>query len=227
MEEFMELLRRNPLFNGVDGDSLPSLLGCLHASKRSFCRGEVLFAAGEPARMVGIVAAGRIQTMYEDVLGKRGIISSMEPGQLFCDAYSCTRDQQPPVDIAAQTDCVVLLMDVNALLHTCSRACSQHQLVIENLVHILAEKYASLSRKMLHLSGRTTRRMLLSYLLEQSKLSGGAPFSVPFSRQELADYLFIERSGLSTELNKLKREGILQGENGKFTLHIPAGERLE
>ena len=219
MEPYFELYRRNALFDGVADAELPSLLACLRASKRHFSRGEVLFAADEPARMVGIVAAGRTQTIYEDVNGHRGVISYFEPGQLFCDAFSCTRDQKPTVDIAAQTDCTVLLMEVNSVLHTCARTCTQHQLVIENLVHILAEKYVGLSRKVLHLSERTTRDKLLSYLLEQAKLAGGAPFRVPFSQQELADYLFIERSGLSTELNRLKKEGILLSENGLYSLN--------
>lgn len=225
MEKYLELYRQNPLFEGVDEAALVPLLNCLRARKRVFVRGEVLFAADEPARMVGIVASGRVQTVYEDVLGRRGVISYFEPGQLVCDAFSCTRDQMPTVDITAQTDCSVLLMDTEAVLHTCSKSCTQHLLVIENLVHILAEKYVGLSRKVLHLSARTTRDKLLSYFLERSKLAGGALFSVPYSQQELADYLFIDRSGLSTELNKLKKEGVLCGENGMYTLNTQACEK--
>jgi CRP-like cAMP-binding protein len=222
MDKSLELYHRSPLFEGVDEAALIPLLECLRAGKRVFIRGEVLFAADEPARMVGIVVSGRVQTVYEDALGRRGVISYFEPGQLVCDAFSCTREQKPTVDIVAQTDCCVILMDTNAVLHTCSKSCAQHLLVIENLVHILAEKYVGLSRKVLHLSARTTRDKLLSYFLEQSKLAGGAPFRVPYSQQELADYLFIDRSGLSTELNKLKKEGVLLGDNGRYTLNAEA-----
>lgn len=120
----------------------------------------------------------------------------------------------------AQVDSEVLLIDIQLILHTCAQACKQHQHLSENLVHVLAEKYVTLNQKLIHLSGRTTRRKLLSYFSEQVKLSNSNSFTIPFNQQELADYLFIERSGLSTEINKLKKEGVLRFEDGLFSLHI-------
>lgn len=220
MEQHIDLYQDNPLFTGVEETSLLPLLQCLQAKKSTYTKGTTIFAAGEQVTKLGIVLAGRINTLYEDVLGGRSIISSINPGQLFCDAFCCTKDQYLPVHVVAQTDCVVLLIDVDLILHTCPHACRQHQLLGENLVHMLAEKYVTLNQKMVHLSGRTTRRKLLSYLFEQAKLADGRPFAIPFTQQELADYLFIDRSGLSTELNRLKKEGILELDNGMFTLHL-------
>lgn len=221
MERYIELYRQNPLFAGVEETQLLSLLDCLQAQKRTYPKGALLFSAGTAVTQLGIILSGRINTVYEDLLGGRSIIGSMEAGQLFCDAFSCARNPRLPVSVVAQTDSVVLLIDHSRILHTCSSACRQHQILIENLVQILAEKYVALNRKVIHLSGRSTRRKLLSYLSEQLRISGGKPFVLPFNQQELADYLFIDRSGLSTEWNRMKKDGILELQNDLITLHIP------
>ncbi len=218
MEQYVNLFQSNPLFEGIEKISLLPLLQCLDAKKHVYPKGSLIFSAGESSTKLGIVLSGYIHTAYEDLFGERSIISSFGPGQLFCDAFSCTKNQQLPVSIISQTDCTVLLLDIKLILHTCTHACRQHHQVNENLIHILAEKYASLNRKVMHLSRRTTRRKLLSYLCEQSRQAGNGPILIPFNQQELADYLFIDRSGLSTELNRLKKQGILSSEGNFFSL---------
>lgn len=220
MEHFVSLYRENPLFRNVPEQDLLPLLECLQAQKRSYAKGGLIFSEGQAITQLGIVLTGRIHTVYEDVLGGRSIIDTMEPGRLFCEAFACTADRRLPVSVAAQTGSTVLLIEADRILHTCAHACRQHQQLCENLVHILAEKYTAMNCKVIHLSGRTTRRKLLSYLSEQMRLSGGQPFAVPFTQQELADYLFMERSGLSTEWNRLKKEGVLRPVGQKYTLHI-------
>lgn len=219
MERYLQVYRKNPLFEGIEEGELSGLLGCLQARQAHYCRGSLIMEAGAVSTRLGIVLGGHIHVVSEDLLGNRSILSSVEPGQLFCDAFSCTKNQRLPVSIMAQTDCTVLMIEIDLILHTCAHACRQHRLLSENLVHILAEKYSALSEKVVHLSGRTTRRKLISYFSEQSRLAGEGAFSIPFNQQELADYLFIERSGLSTELNRLKKEGILRYGDGFFTLN--------
>lgn len=220
MEHYLALYQNNPLFRGISKEDLLPLLECLQAKKRVFPKGSVIFAKGEVAHHLGIVLTGRVNTVYDDILGGHSIIGSMDPGQLFCEAFACTTSQSLPVSAVAQVESSVLLIDIDLILHSCSAASKQHQQLIENLIHLLAEKYVSINQKLIHLSGRTTRRKLLSYLSEQMRLSGGGPFAIPFNQQELADYLFIDRSGLSTEWNKLKKEGLLLSENGRYILRI-------
>ena len=218
MESYLDLYTQTPLFAGVEPQELLPLLECLQAQKRTCPKGTAIFAEGDPAHTLGIVLTGRVNTVYEDLLGGRSIIGAMKPGQLFCDAFACSTEQRMPVSVVAQVDSAVLLIDIQRVLHTCVHACRQHQRLTENLLHILADKYVALNLKMIHLSGRTTRRKLLSYLSEQMRLAGGGPFAVPFNQQELADYLFTDRSGLSTEWNRLKKEGVLKGQDGLYTL---------
>ena len=225
MELYVAICQSSPLFMGVGQDALIPLLTCLQASKRTFARDSVIFAAGESASRLGIVLTGRVNTVHEDVFGARSILGSMGPGELFADAFCCTRERTLPVSIVAQSDSTVLLIEIERILHTCAHACEQHRLLTENLVHLLAEKYVSLNRKLLHLSGRTTRRKLLSYLAARAADENGAPFTIPFNRQELADYLFLDRSGLSAEWSRLKREGVLtELPGGRYALVAEAGE---
>ena len=220
MIQSMELLLKNPLFAGIREDEMPALLECLQARKRSYAKGQRIMSAGSAADRLGIVLSGHISTIYEDAVGGRSIIGSFAPGQLFCDAFSCSTQQAMPVSVVAETDSTVALIPVARILRTCGEEYPQHRRLMENLVHMLADKYVAISRKMVHLSGRTTRRKLLSYLSEQMRLAGGGPFTIPFRRQELADYLFVDRTGLSAEWSRLKKEGVLAEKDGKLTLSI-------
>jgi len=212
-------LLRNPLFSGIGENELAPLLDCLAAQERSYGRGERILSAGSAADKFGIVLSGQVDTVYEDVIGGRSIIGTFGPGQLFGDAFACSTQQILPVSIVADTDSAVVLIGIDCILRIREKDLRQYQLLMENLMRTLADKYVAISRKMVHLSGRTTRRKLLSYLSEQMRLAGGNPFTIPFNRQELADYLFIDRTGLSAEWSKLKQQGLLSEEKGAVSLN--------
>lgn len=218
MEDFLTLCAANPLFENIAKEDLPALLNCLQASKKLYKKGDLLFGTGDKVSQLGIVLSGIVHTESSDILGNRSIISYMRAGQLFCDAYSSTKDRLLLIDIVAQTDCAVLLIETQRLFHACSGGQRYQQQLNENLIHTLAQNFVELGCKVIHLSGRTTRGKLLSYLSEQYRLSDGRPFQIPFTQQELADYLFVDRSGMSTEINRLLREGILINLGGIYTL---------
>lgn len=216
--EDLQVLQKSLLFANLE---VTELLHCLQARKCIYHKEQILFHAGEKVTCLGIVLKGRINTVSEDFLGNRAIVWSMGPGQIFCDAFSCTQSQRLPVSLVAQVESEVLLIEIEGILHTCNKNCPGHARLQSNLIQILAEKYATLSQKVVHLSGRTTRHKLLSYFSEQAKQAGSKTFTIPFNQQELADYLFLERSGVSTELNRLKKAGILLVKDGYFTLCLP------
>lgn len=218
MDDAVSICAANPLFENIRRQDIPALLECLQAVQRTYKKGALLFCTGQKVTQLGIVLSGRISIESSDFLGSRSIISTMGPGQLFCDAYSSTGSQTLLVDIAAQTDCTVLYIDTRHMLHVCGTEERYRDQLLENFVRVLAQKFVDLGCKVIHLSGRTTRRKLLSYLSEQYRLADGQPFVIPFTLQELADYLFVDRSGLSTELNRLLREGVLVRRSGRYTL---------
>jgi CRP/FNR family transcriptional regulator, dissimilatory nitrate respiration regulator len=205
------------LFSGIEGAERESLMGCLQAVRRHFKKGEMVFAAGDPPA-VGLLQSGAVQVLAEDPMGNRTIIGRMEAGDLFGEAFACAGAEKLPFSVEAAADSDVLLIDVKKILVTCPTACPFHSRLIENLMAILAHKNIMLGAKIRHLSRRTTRDKLLSYLSEQAREAGSRSFTIPFNRQELADYLCVDRSAMSAELSKLKAESMLDYDKNLFTL---------
>ena len=118
----------------------------------------------------------------------------------------------------AVKDCTVLMLDVTRVLTTCTNACKFHSRLIRNLLSTISDKNRILTQKMLHMQQRTTREKLLSYLSEQSLKHGSPSFDIPFNRQQLADFLSVDRSAMSSELGKMKNEGLLDFDKNHFVL---------
>lgn len=159
----------------------------------------------------------------EDCWGNRSILSQAVPGQLFGEVYACIPDETAQVNVTAAEDTLVLFLDVQRLLHTCTPPCPFHTRLIQNLLSVIAHRTLELTRKLEHLSKRTIREKLLSYLSEQSRQAASPAFSIPFSRQQLADYLLTDRSAMSHELCKMREEGILTFHKNQFELLTVAG----
>ena len=219
MRTYSEQLERCLLFAGIAAEELEAVLGCIGAAERSYRRGEAILRAGEPARHMGIVLSGQVQVSRLGADGSRQLMAALGPGGLFGEAYACAGVDALPVTAAASVDdSRVLLLDRARIVTPCSAACPFHQRLISNLMEELAQKNIQLSRNLEHLSKRTLRDKLLSYLDEQAALAGTRTFTIPFDRQELADYLCADRSALSRELGKLQREGVLEASRSRFTL---------
>lgn len=219
MKEFMPLLSASPIFNGVEEAEIFSMLRCLDARESVFRRGEYILRAGEPAGDMGLLLTGSALVAQEDFWGNRNIMARVSPGQLFAETFACAPGAELTVSVVAEEGCRVLFLNVGRVLTTCPTACAHHSRVIRNLLAELAVKNLGLSEKMTHMARRSTREKLRSYLSAQARRQGSADFSIPFSRQQLADYLSVERSGLSAELGKMRDEGILDFYKNHFTLY--------
>ena len=215
---FTEVLLHCPLFAGIEAGNLDAMLSCLGAQIKSVNKGELILEEGAPARDVGILLSGRAQLIRTDYYGNRSILLVIEPGELFGESFACAQAPCLPVSVAADEDCEVMLINCRRLLTGCSHACTFHSQVIFNLLGIVAKKNISLNQRAQITSRRTTREKLLSYLLLQAKQAGCARFIIPFDRQELADYLEVERSGLCAQMSQLKKEGILDYHKNSFHL---------
>ena len=140
---------------------------------------------------------GQVQVSRTKADGQRVVMGEIRPGGLFAESFACARAESLPVTVTAAADAAVLLIDCGRISAPCSAACTFHTRLISNLLQVLAEKNLSLAGKLGHLSGRTIRERLLSYLEEQAARTGRATVTVPFDRQALADYLCVGRSALS------------------------------
>ena len=122
------------------------------------------------------------------------------------------------ISVVAEEDCEILLLNVKRLLTACPTVCDHHQKLIRNLVSVLANKILLFNDKITHVSKRTTREKLLSYLSAESIRQSSLSFDIPFDRQQLADFLCVERAAMSVELSKLQREGLLVTKRNHFEL---------
>ena len=218
MEHYHPILAQCPLFQGIRMEDLTAMLGCIGGKTVSAGKGQLILREGDPATHVGMVLTGSVRLEREDYYGNRSIIAHIGPAQLFGETYACAGVSNLPISAVADENCVVLLMDCRRITRSCSQACEFHSRIIFNLLQLVAVKNLVYDQKIQVTSQRTTREKLMTYLLNQAKLHGTNSFRIPYDRQELADYLEVDRSGLSSEISKLRREGILQSEKNHFIL---------
>lgn len=218
MEEYYALLTQSRLFSGVTQEELGDMLRCLGAWTESFGRDQTIFFPGGHTKALGLVLTGRVHVQREDFWGNRNILTALGPGQVFGEAYACLPDRALLVRVMAEEPSRVLFLDAGRILTTCPSACAFHSRVVRNLLGVLAERDLSMNEKLIHLTQRSIRGKVLSYLSWESQRRGARTFSIPYNRQELADYLSVDRSALSAELSRLKKEGILDFHRDSFTL---------
>lgn len=218
MKKYLEILKNCPLFDRIGEADLIGMLGCLGAKVEVFDKKYTIFGEGSPARYIGIVLSGSAQIIQVDYYGNRSILSDITVSQVFAEAFACAEVRSLPVTVVANEPCEIMLIDCSHILHTCTNNCGFHQQLIFNLMKDLATKTIMFHQRIEVTSKRTTREKLMTYLMFQSKKAKSNSFDIPFDRQELADYLEVERSGLSAEIGKLRKEGILECQKNHFRL---------
>lgn len=220
MKKYSDILKNCRLFDDIGDDDLIAMVGCLRAKVRTYGKNQAIMSEGEKASDIGIMLSGKAQLIRDDYYGNRSIVANIQPSQLFAESFVCAGADTVPVDIIATEDSEVMLIDGYHILHTCSNSCSFHNQMIFNLMKIVANKNLIFDQKIDITSKRTTRDKLLTYLMHQSKANGSDSFVIPYDRQELADYLEVDRSGLSAEISKLRREGVLECRKNEFRLLV-------
>lgn len=225
INRYAQALDTCALFAGMTREETERILGCMGAQARRYAKGEYIFMEGDPPEKIGIVLSGAVQIVRVDYYGSRSIVSTAEPGQLFGETFVYAGVDAMPVSAAASSECEALLIDAHAVASPCAKACGFHGRIIENLLRVMASKNLMFTRKNEIISRKGTRGKLMAYLLAEAKKNRSSTFDIPFDRQALADYLNVDRSGLSAEIGRLRREGVLNCTRNRFTLIRPeAGE---
>ncbi len=217
----LSVLAQCALFADMAEDDIPAMLSCLAASRQRYEKGAVIFAAGSFISHVGVVLGGRVHIEQNDYWGNRTILAQLGPGELFGEAFSCAGVERLPVQVYAAEQADILLIDYRKIISSCPSSCAFHAQLIQNMLRILAQKNVALTRKMETITQRTTRDKLLAYLSGEAQRQGQGAFSIPFNRQELADYLSVDRSAMSSELARMQREGLLRYHKNDFVLLEP------
>ena len=196
------------------------MLSCLETREERFPKNTFLLRTGDTAESIGLVLSGSVLVVQEDIWGNRNILSKAGPGQTFAAAYACAPGSLLNVSVLAETPVTAMFLNVKRVLNVCPSACEHHSRIIRNLLGELAEKNLRFGEKLTHMGQRTMRAKLMSYFSAEAQRLGTYEFDIPFSRQQLADYLAVERSGLSLELGKMRSEGLLDFHKSHFILKV-------
>ena len=218
MKEFIPVLKRTKLFSGVGDEDISTMLTCLGARLLTYKKGEHVLRQGEHLSDILVLAEGSLHIQRDDYWGNRSILGHIGVGEIFGEAYVAPESGSLLNDVIAVEDSAVFFFDVKRVISTCSSACRFHTMVVQNLFFAISEKNRGLVQKLDYMSRRTTREKLLSYLSEEAKKQNSASITLPFNRQQLADYLSVDRSAMSNELCKMRDEGLLEFEKNRFRL---------
>lgn len=212
-------LSETKLFGGIKAEEIKDALDCLSAYEKSFKKGEIIYRTGQTVTDMGLVEEGSVNITVNLYWGSSIILGNIEKGKIFAETYAAVSGKEMLCDAVAAEDCRVLFINVGKLLNVCKSTCGFHQKIIHNLLRISAMKNLNLSSRMLHTAPKTIRGRLISYFSQMAAETGSREFTIPFSRQELADYIGVDRSALSAELSKMQKDGILTYRKNEFKLN--------
>ena len=213
-----QVLLKMPLFMDFTEKELSNALSSFEAKVQSFKKGNTILNAGTTPGVIGIVLSGSITILSDDIWGNRTILSNVRKGGLFAEAYAMLEDEPLLVDVMANEDCNILFLKIKKALSPSKSPESWNYKFIQNLLMISSRKNLLLSGRSFHTAPKTIRGRVMSYLNAMSLQKGTKEFDIPFDRQQLADYLNLERSALSKELGKMQKEGIINTRKSHFKL---------
>lgn len=218
MDKFIPVLKNTKLFANVSDDEIKAMTGCLHTRIKEYKKDEYVFRTGDYIDAIAILVKGALLIQKDDYWGNRSIVNKISVGDIFGEAYAMQDNEALINDVLALEDSTVLMFDVKRVINVCSNACNHHTVIIQNLVRSIAHKNLILAQKIDYMAQRSTREKLTAYLSAQSKKYGSATFDIPFNRQQLADFLSVDRSAMSNELCKMRDDGMLRFNRNHFEL---------
>ncbi len=212
-----QILRNTGLFEGIEDDEMETMLKCLGAFTRRYAKDEFLFRRGDRTECLGVVLTGNVRVVREDWWGNRTVLGDVGAGMPLCTEYACTSD---PLDISivANEPTEVMFLDVGRAANVCNSSCEFHNRLVKNLMRNLAGTSMVMNRRLDQLAKRSTREKICAFLSDQARAAGSSDFMIGMNRQEMADYLGVDRSAMSTELGKMQREGIIEFQKNHFVL---------
>ena len=218
MQKYLQSIKKCILFNGIKEEQLISVLGCLGGQIKEYNKNDIIISEGEQAIYLGVILEGSVHINRIDFFGNRSIIAHFKESEMFGETFAAVEGQKMSVNVVADDDSKVLLIKMKKILTPCESPCFFHSKIILNLLQAALKKNLIFNKKIEIISKKTTKEKLMCYLLLQAKENNSNSFTIPFDRQELADYLEVDRSGLSVEINKLKAEGVIDTNKSYFKI---------
>ncbi len=217
MKNYLSILSKVKLFNNIEESEILSLMTCLEARINNYEKGEFIFTVGDKVDTVGIILRGSAHIIRENIEGDRTIISTLGVGDYFAEAICCAGVEESPVSVQVSSDSTILLLNFSHILHTCHNSCMFHTKLIENMLYVIANKNIALQNRMEIISQKSLRLKVINYL-QTLAMKQGNNITIPFNREEFADFLCVDRSSLSHELSRMKEDGLIDYHKSNFRL---------
>lgn len=218
MQEYINILKKSALFSGIETQDLLNMFKCLLMNIKTYEKNSYIFTASQPLIDVGIILKGRVNIIQEDYWGNRNILTTLTTGDLFGETFACTNTNNNMFSIMTTEPSDIMFLNYQKITSPCQFACKFHTKIIQNMLLLIAQKNILLTTKIEHLSKKTTREKLLSYLSSEAIKQQNNTFTIPFNRQELADFLSVERSAMSAELSRMQKDKLIIYHKNNFTL---------
>jgi len=220
------ILANTALFAGISFEETEFLVKCLRAKRQSFGKGSFLQHAGEPFTKIGIVLEGSVDILFEDAVGRKSILTTIEPGGMFGEGAVTARVPASPVSVYAQDGVSVCFLEYPFMIRHCEKNCGYHSRLVENMIEILSRKLILMNKKLNYALTRSIRDKITSYLIDEYGAHKSKTFEITYNREELANYLSVDRSSLSRELAKMKDESLIDFRKNRFSLKNPFFETV-
>jgi len=211
----ISVLRNSILFKGFDDTEISKLLKALNAVEKKYSKGTMIFSSGEITDSLCFVTAGGVTIESNDMWGNRTILNLVGKGQFFAESYALLPDVPMLVDVCAAEDCSIVFLSMKSLANLSDTVRAR---LLTNLLTITTRKNLHLSSRSFHTAPRQVRGRIMAYLNTVSVQKHSREFDIPFDRQQLADYLNVERSVLSNELSKMQRDGLISCHKNHFEI---------
>ncbi len=219
-----DLLRKISLFRGMDDAEITTALSALAAKEKTYEKDEMILYAGSTIELIGLVLEGSVTIESNDIWGKRTILSHIEKGGTFAETYALLEDAPMLVDVIANEKSRILFLRLGSLNRLQQDISPWWVKLIGNLLRISSQKNLHLSGRSFHTAPKSIRGRVMAYLNSVSLQKHKTAFDIPFDRQQLADYLNVERSALSRELGNMQADGLITVKRNHFEI-IKGGER--
>ena len=218
MKEYYTTLSNIELFSGISHDELSRLLVCLDANVADFKKGRFIWLQGDANYYVGIVLQGKVNIIKEDIMGGRSLIAGIEAPHIFGESMVSAEVSAAPVSVQAAIDSKIMLINFKRIIKSCASSCAFHTRLVQNMMKIIALKNIYLNEKIDYLKKTTTRQKLAAYILNQMRSKNYSLITLPLNREDLADYLGVNRSALSRELSNMKSDGLIEYKKSSFSI---------
>ncbi|MBQ3426803.1 MAG: Crp/Fnr family transcriptional regulator [Clostridia bacterium] len=214
----IEFLRKSIIFRNMTDDDIALALASLHTIEKEYKKGDMIMSAGAAIDSMGLVLTGSVTIETNDIWGNRTILSHVGNGGFFAETYALLDSEVMLVDVCANENCRILFLRIGSLSKFKFNNTTWGSKLIFNMLQISVHKNLTLSLRSFHTAPKNVRGRIMAYLNSVSLQNGSQKFDIPFNRQQMADYLNLDRTALSKELGRMQKDGVISFWKNHFNI---------